>query len=159
MHCRAQCPGHWQLLIAVLSSNASFCAFHKSKAGNRASGIPGFSLPVHWWLVAVHIAYVCQSMCSCLCHLWLIWQTWGGACSPATLLFYERKWKEWIQQILRQRQPLKVLFVWREGHVGNMAYPASHCRGLFELNQNASLILELTNIPHRILELAHEGKN
>lgn len=48
--------------------------------------------------------------------------------------------------------------VWREGHVGNMAYPASHCRGIFELNQNASLILELTNIPHRILELALEGK-
>lgn len=42
--------------------------------------------------------------------------------------------------------------------MGNMAYPASHCRGLFELNKNASLILELTNIPHRILELAHEGK-
>lgn len=47
--------------------------------------------------------------------------------------------------------------VWREVHVGNTAYPASHCRRIFELNQNASLILELTNVPHRILELAHEG--
>lgn len=25
----------------------------------------------------------------------------GWECSPATLLFYERKWKEWIQQILK----------------------------------------------------------
>lgn len=28
--------------------------------------------------------------------------------------------------------------VWREGHVGNMAYLASHCRGIFEINQNAN---------------------
>lgn len=42
--------------------------------------------------------------------------------------------------------------------MGNMAYPASHCRRIFELNHNVSLILELTDIPHRILELAHEGK-
>lgn len=42
--------------------------------------------------------------------------------------------------------------------MGNIACPANHCRGIFELNQNASLTLELTNIPHRILELAHEEK-
>lgn len=43
--------------------------------------------------------------------------------------------------------------VWREGHVGNMAYPPSHCRGIFEINQNVN------QYSHRILKLAHEGEN